>query len=735
MRKIILFFILLISVSVPNLIAQYRILLLGDSITNGLFSSNNGFRSYLYQSLEQLNFPFEFVGSVGNDPYYCFCENGAHIEWFVPSPVGTGQLDVTQEMNITQPNLVMIHLGTNDVDWGTLTPYSDDGGLTLSTETTTGMLANLLAYLLQWKSGVRGSFLEKIFVCKIIEKTGYGLRVVEYNSGIQAIFEDSEAGNIPSIPPGSIQIVDQYSDFNPSTMFAADGIHPNDLGYQNIASNYYDGLRTLPLHLSVVTDDTLSGISGYNLLNPLQVRVIDDFGSGIGNFEVEFSVVEGGATLIGNTTVSSDLQGFIDVDVYLDEVGTSIIRATGNLLITDTLDFVVECIEGIHVSGEVTYQKHQTPIPGVDFKWVENQDVNTSSNETGNYMLTSLLPGADVTLHITKPQWSDVGPWVILSYDAAMVAQYTVGRRPLTGDAFNAADVNQDGEVTIWDAAIIARNVAGLSDLENSKLGSWVFKPDSVFITPIIENVEDQDITGYVLGDVHTLWNSSGGLQKKQTDFQTIPCTAFHQDSTVTFPLQIKGKDICSFDYILTINDPDFEFKSVLISGSVPDYHIQSSLIDEGVIRIGGYSNQSLEDQTLIMNILLQCESTISQTSIDLEPLYLNDQLMEPIHVDYEANSESHREAFALFPNYPNPFNHMTMIRFYLPQTQKVKLTIYNQLGQEVIQLFHKEFHAGQQQIQWNGRDKMGRVVSSGIYFYRLQSETSHYVRKMQIIQ
>jgi len=76
-----------------------------------------------------------------------------------------------------------------------------------------------------------------------------------------------------------------------------------------------------------------------------------------------------------------------------------------------------------------------------------------------------------------------------------------------------------------------------------------------------------------------------------------------------------------------------------------------------------------------------------------------------------------------LLPNYPNPFNPRTIIPFTLSRTGRVKLSIFNLKGQLVKTLFDDEKAAGLHELSWNGLDDKGRPVSSGIYFYKLQTK------------
>jgi hypothetical protein len=80
---------------------------------------------------------------------------------------------------------------------------------------------------------------------------------------------------------------------------------------------------------------------------------------------------------------------------------------------------------------------------------------------------------------------------------------------------------------------------------------------------------------------------------------------------------------------------------------------------------------------------------------------------------------------FSLSQNYPNPFNPATKIAYALPVKSRITMVVYNILGQEVRTLLSRKDHeVGIHQIEWNGADALGRVVSSGVYLYRIQAET-----------
>ncbi|GIK22812.1 MAG: hypothetical protein BroJett005_22260 [Ignavibacteriota bacterium] len=86
--------------------------------------------------------------------------------------------------------------------------------------------------------------------------------------------------------------------------------------------------------------------------------------------------------------------------------------------------------------------------------------------------------------------------------------------------------------------------------------------------------------------------------------------------------------------------------------------------------------------------------------------------------------------SFALFQNYPNPFNPTTTIRFALPVESRVKINIYNSLGQLVETLADKDMKAGHHEINFNASR-----LASGVYFYKLTSGNFVETRKMLLMK
>lgn len=96
-------------------------------------------------------------------------------------------------------------------------------------------------------------------------------------------------------------------------------------------------------------------------------------------------------------------------------------------------------------------------------------------------------------------------------------------------------------------------------------------------------------------------------------------------------------------------------------------------------------------------------------------------------------------DAFAqitmLSQNYPNPFNPTTTISYNVAKRGKVELNIYNVKGQLVKTLVNSEQNVGLHDISWNGRNNLGKQVSSGIYLYKIENCGKSEVKKMILMK
>ena len=88
-----------------------------------------------------------------------------------------------------------------------------------------------------------------------------------------------------------------------------------------------------------------------------------------------------------------------------------------------------------------------------------------------------------------------------------------------------------------------------------------------------------------------------------------------------------------------------------------------------------------------------------------------------------------------LYPNYPNPFNPVTTLRYDLPENSLVNITIYDMLGREVKTLINQTQDAGYKSVIWDATNDYGKPVSAGIYLYQIQAGEYISTKKMVLLK
>ncbi|MBN2008162.1 VCBS repeat-containing protein [candidate division KSB1 bacterium] len=147
------------------------------------------------------------------------------------------------------------------------------------------------------------------------------------------------------------------------------------------------------------------------------------------------------------------------------------------------------------------------------------------------------------------------------------------------------------------------------------------------------------------------------------------------------------------------------------------------------------YVNFGIGQATSIDSIVINWPMGDKQVFTDLEiNKYHKIIELEPTAVD--AQSTAMPDKIALFQNYPNPFNPTTAIQYNIPRAENVSLKIYNLQGEEIITLIADELQPeGFHSISWNGTDKMGHIVPTGMYIYQLRVGDYSTMKKMTFIK
>jgi hypothetical protein len=102
---------------------------------------------------------------------------------------------------------------------------------------------------------------------------------------------------------------------------------------------------------------------------------------------------------------------------------------------------------------------------------------------------------------------------------------------------------------------------------------------------------------------------------------------------------------------------------------------------------------------------------------------------IDPVGIDNDEKNNK-PDNFVLYQNFPNPFNPSTTIQYTISETGLVSLRIYNLLGEDVATLVNEEKPAGNHEVEFNAAS-----LSSGLYFYKLQSGSFIEIKKMILMK
>ena len=158
---------------------------------------------------------------------------------------------------------------------------------------------------------------------------------------------------------------------------------------------------------------------------------------------------------------------------------------------------------------------------------------------------------------------------------------------------------------------------------------------------------------------------------------------------------------------------------------AVLTYHLDDFVDADGpgVYRLDAEGYHKLSSVFNVDSRTLKFESDRAGTFIISKNSH-NDSRIETLPVDY-----------ALAQNFPNPFNPLTEINFSLKEAGYVSLNVYDVLGRKVTELVAGKKNAGSYSIMWQGRDALGKTVSSGIYFYKIKVNNYEKIRKMSFVK
>jgi len=399
------------------------------------------------------------------------------------------------------------------------------------------------------------------------------------------------------------------------------------------------------------------------------------------------------------------------------------------------------------IEGAISYYSEIRPVSETILNLT---DIEGSSNDTtginGIYVFENIAAGL---VELVPSKEGDQRE-AITGSDALLVLHYLAFITSLTTEQYFASDVTEDGNVTGSDAMAILRYLAFYTNNIGST-GQWRFEPSDTTFN-LSENAT-ANFQAFLLGDANGDWNSGSGganstatspggasslkiglkvgeinvltgqkieiplkIEKVNEPLQTLILSVDYD--SVLLQYQSAEKTVLSENFILAANGSEPGKVHIAMAG------VNGIFTNGDILRLGfevkdishRYNNTRLKITRAIINDikLIDCTSggaNFSDTSLSTVPAY-----------------------FGASHNYPNPFNPTTTISFELRFESKVKIKIFNMLGQQVAMIFNSDLQAGNHQFSWNAIDPSGKILPSGVYFYRIEIQGNSFKNRESIV-
>ena len=218
-------------------------------------------------------------------------------------------------------------------------------------------------------------------------------------------------------------------------------------------------------------------------------------------------------------------------------------------------------------------------------------------------------------------------------------------------------------------------------------------------------------------------WNTIPGMSHINLETKEVAFKTYENNAPFADDIAIVNNSIYRsyLNGIVKINN-DLTFDVANILGDI-EGNVYSFASFEDKIYMG-YTDYMAPDTVVIMDNEANILNTFQVGAIPGSFAFITGQTS----VD---DTPALTETFELNQNYPNPFNPTTTITYNLPKTSDVRISVYNMLGQHIVDLVNNNQTAGLQNIQWNAMDNNGNQVPTGVYFYQLKADNVSITKKM----
>lgn len=296
------------------------------------------------------------------------------------------------------------------------------------------------------------------------------------------------------------------------------------------------------------------------------------------------------------------------------------------------------------ISGTITYGN---PIGAPATRFVPNVAVNGAgsppvsvfTDSVGTYSLTGFGPGS----YTVTPSKSGGLNGAVSSFDAARISQFVSASVTLNPTQQIVAEVSGNGSISSFDAALIASFTVGNA---GASTGNWRFIPVSRTYPSVTSDINGEDYSALLMGEVTGNWTNSGGRMSSgsgpETAITVNTSTTVTQTGTdITIPVTIDGaagKDIISYEFdlrydplVIAPQSNPVELADTVSRGLTAVTNIS----EPGLLRVAVYGPIPIENDGLLLNLRFQGVGTLGSVSLlKWERILFNDGVSQVMAAD-----------------------------------------------------------------------------------------------------
>lgn len=388
---------------------------------------------------------------------------------------------------------------------------------------------------------------------------------------------------------------------------------------------------------------------------------------------------------------------------------------------------------GISITGKIWDYDGQDPIKDTKIITAGDTMIETAANAEGEYTISSLPPNSTFSTKPSHPGmfflpsrreynsiiqsatdqyfigslYGDVsGNDDVKSFDASMVLRHVVDIIEWENETRDliAADVSGNGAASAFDASLILQFAAGL------------IKTFPVENKTILKNISVSDDVNF---------------------YTEIPPLV--KGNRIIIPLSVdKSSGIYSLEMCGSFLQAYLQLVTISTSANTKEFILNySERPGKILVAMASATPNNFNGKFLffIFDVLKSMHQNVKIDPLIIEDISLNES-KTPVMIDNTVSeNQVILDEFYLMQNFPNPFNPRTKIGFSLPKATRIRLEIYNSLGQLVKILVDKNMEAGIHSVFWDGEDENGLPSSSGIYVSRLTAGNFIAKKKMLLIK